>query len=422
MIKEIKLPEIAENVHVVTLVDLRVSAGDKIEKDQPVFDVETDKAAVEIPSPFSGIVKEIYFKVGDQINVGDVILTMETDVEESANSAGNKEILHPEKKEEPEIKSEKQTIKTPDILKTASTVVPKKEVPASPSVRMLARELGVNIYEVPGSGKDNRILDEDVKNYAKKIITERSSVFQAGVEIELPDFTKWGEIEKKPMSRVRELTAQNMSMAWRNIPHVFQFGKADISSLEDFRKKYSAMVEKKGGKMTMTALLVKLVSVALKQFPAFNASIDLKNNEIIYKKYIHIGIAVDTDRGLLVPVIKDADKKSIIDISVELTELAKKTRDKKISPDELDGGTFTISNLGGIGGTSFTPIVYSPQVAILGVSKAAMEQVWSDNKFKPKLMMPLTLSYDHRAIDGADGARFLTWLCEVIEFPLEILL
>jgi pyruvate dehydrogenase E2 component (dihydrolipoamide acetyltransferase) len=240
--------------------------------------------------------------------------------------------------------------------------------------------------------------------------------------IELPDFSKWGETERKPMNKVRQITAKNTLQSWNSIPHVTQFDKADITNLEKFRNQYSAYVEKAGGKLTVTAILLKIAGFALQQFPRFNSSLDSQSNEIVYKKYIHIGVAVDTDRGLLVPVIRDVDKKSITTLAVELGEMAKKARNKKISPDEMEGGNFTISNLGGLGGTAFTPVVFPPQVAIMGVSRATTEPVFADGAFEPRQILPINISYDHRVIDGADGARFLRWVCEALENPFALFL
>jgi pyruvate dehydrogenase E2 component (dihydrolipoamide acetyltransferase) len=295
---------------------------------------------------------------------------------------------------------------------------PASDLPAAPSVRRLARELGVDIRRVNGSGPQNRITMEDVKSYTKKSMESKASTVAADTDYELPDFTKWGSVRREKMDTIRKLTARAMTESWQNIPHVFQFDKADITELENFRRKYSKQAEKEGAKLTFTAILLKITAGALKTFPRFNASIDLKNEEIVFKEYVNIGVAVDTERGLLVPVIRDADKKSIIELSIELNDLAEKARKKKIMPDDLQGGNFAISNLGGIGGTSFTPIVYRPNVAILGVSRSQLEPVYTDGEFRPRMMLPVSLSYDHRAIDGADGARFLRWLCEALENPL----
>ena len=276
----------------------------------------------------------------------------------------------------------------------------------------------MDIRKVPGSGSYDRITIDDVKAHAKKLLETGGDKRAVTDSYELPDFSKYGNIRKEKMDNIRKITARTMAESWQTIPHVFQFDKADVTGLEDFRKRYSKLVEKEGAKLTVTAILLKLTAEALKAFPKFNASLDLKNEEIIYKEYVNIGVAVDTDRGLIVPVIRDADKKSITQLSVELNNLAEKARNRKIMPDDLQGGNFAISNLGGIGGTNFTPIVYRPNVAILGVSRSQTEPVYIDGEFMPRIMLPLSLSYDHRIIDGADGARFLRWLCEAMENPL----
>jgi len=303
--------------------------------------------------------------------------------------------------------------------------------PAAPSVRRMARELGVDIDAVSGSGAAGRISIEDVKSHTKRLLegAARAGTAAPGSApggITLPDFSRWGEIERQPMRPVRRKTAEHLSAAWRAIPHVTQHDLADVTALEELRKKYAKEAEEAGGNLTVTAIATKVVAVALKVFPQFNASIDLAAEEIIYKKYVNIGIAVDTDRGLLVPVVRDADTKNIIQIAVEIAQLSAKARDRKISLDEMQGGCFSISNLGGIGGTYFTPIVNAPELAILGISRARMEPVWQApergqgpaiGEFVPRLMLPLSLSYDHRAIDGADGIRFLRWVVQALEQP-----
>jgi pyruvate dehydrogenase E2 component (dihydrolipoamide acetyltransferase) len=284
----------------------------------------------------------------------------------------------------------------------------------------MARELGVDIGQVAGSGPGGRISIDDVKAHTKKLVTTvAAGGAVAGVAEALPDFTRWGAIDRQPMRAVRRKTAEHLSAAWATIPHVTQHDEADITSLEELRKKYAKQVEAAGGNLTVTAIAVKICAAALKVFPQFNSSIDLAANEIIYKKFVNIGIAVDTDRGLLVPVIRDADTKSITQISVELSQLSERARNRKISLDEMQGGCFSISNLGGIGGTLFTPIVNAPEVAILGISRGRMEPIYNKDsgQFVPRLMLPLSLSYDHRVIDGADGIRFLRWVVEAIEQP-----
>ncbi len=451
MIKEIKLPEIADNVDTAVVLEVLVSVGDKVEKDDSLAEMESDKATFEMPSEESGTVKEIKVKDGDEVKVGQVMFTIDTSAgEEQKGEPEEKEELE-EKKEEAEAAEEKKApekekeekipeekkgvsegIKEPEkdrveeeeettgetgIKEEEDTGKPASEVPAPPSVRRLAREIGVNIHKVTGSGPYNRITFDDVKAFAKKQL-EGGQKAAAADDYELPDFSKWGKVRREKMATIRKITAKAMAESWQTIPHVFQFDKADITDLEKFRKKYSKFVEKEGSKLTITAMLVKLTAEALKKFPRFNASLDMKNEEVIYKDYVHIGVAVDTDRGLLVPVIRDADKKSITELSLELDELAEKARKKKIMPDELQGGNFAISNLGGIGGTNFTPIVYRPNVAILGVSRSQTEPVYIDGEFQPRMMLPLSLSYDHRIIDGADGARFLRWMCEALENPM----
>jgi len=290
-------------------------------------------------------------------------------------------------------------------------------VPAAPSVRRMARELGVDIGEVPGGGPGGRISVDDVKAHAKRLLAGGARSGRGPAAVPLPDFTRWGSVERQPMRAVRRKTAEHLSAAWATIPHVTQFDLADITALEELRKKYAKQIEAAGGNLTVTAIAVKIVAAALKVFPQFNASIDLAADEIIVKKYVNIGVAVDTDRGLLVPVIRDADRKNIAQLSVELAQLSEKARTRKISLEEMQGGCFSISNLGGIGGTYFTPIVNAPEVAILGISRARMEPLFKDGAFVPRLMLPLSLSYDHRAIDGADGIRFLRWVAEAFEQP-----
>jgi pyruvate dehydrogenase E2 component (dihydrolipoamide acetyltransferase) len=294
--------------------------------------------------------------------------------------------------------------------------------PASPSVRRLAREIGVDINDVQGTGPVGRISQEDVKEHARRILSSIGSagsgaVAGARAARALPDFQKWGEVERQPWSNIRRVTAEHLSYAWSTIPHVTQFDKADITALEELRKKFKEPVAKAGGNLTVTAMLVRILATAVRKFPQFNASIDGERGELVYKKFVNVGVAVDTDRGLLVPVIRNADRKNIQEIAIEINQLAAKARDKKLTIEEMSGGGISISNLGGIGGTAFTPIVNWPEVAILGVSRGAMEPVWKDGQFEPRLMLPLSLSYDHRVIDGADGMRFMKWVVEAIEQP-----
>lgn len=440
MIKEIKLPEIADNIDVATVVSIHVSEGDTVSQDDSIAEMESDKAVFDLPTDTAGTIKEIKVKEGDEVKVGQVILTVETsdgaesgdekkaEVEyekkakdengekEKAKDEAEEEDEKEEKEEKEEEKDEKEEAKEKE--EEAEKHPGEKEVAAAPSIRRLARELGVEINKVEGTGPYNRITAEDVKAYAKSIIQQSGDKTSIRDDYELPDFSKFGDIERKSMDTIRKRTAENMTASWQTIPHVFQFDKADVTDLETFRKKYEKVVEKEGGKLTVTAILLKITAMALEKFPKFNATLDFNNKEIIYKKYIHMGVAVDTERGLLVPVIRDVNKKTITELSVELGELAEKARSKKIMPDDLQGGNFAISNLGGIGGTGFTPIVYRPNVAILGVSRSTTEPVFIDGEFKPRTILPLSLSYDHRLIDGAEAARFLRWICEALENSL----
>ncbi len=459
------VPELGENVEAGDVVRIMVKPGDALAKDQPVLELETDKATIEVPSSVAGVIKEIKVKQGDKVKVGQVVLTVDeaTGAASAAPPAAKEKPAQskaaPEKKPEaapaaaasskdkppaapPKPAPAKADEATHDDLAgsespheeaTPSRVVDFSRggqraaqppaaaaptpsggglVPAAPSTRRYARELGIDVGEVDGSGPGGRISHDDVKTYARGVITAGGGRV-AGVP--LPDFSQWGEIDVQPMRNIRRVTAERLSAAWQSIPHVTQYDKADITDLEALRQKYAKKVEQAGGKLTITAIALKVIAGALKTFPQFNSSVDMKNQSIVLKKYVHIGVAVDTDRGLLVPVIRDVDKKNIVQLSVELAEAAAKTKAFKLQPAEMQGASFTISNLGGIGGTYFSPIINAPEVAIVGISRSAMEPVWKDEQFEPRLMMPLSLSYDHRVIDGADAIRFLRWVCEAFE-------
>lgn len=430
---EFKLPDLGENIASGSVVRVLVASGDTIAQGDPVLELETDKATVEVPSDVGGTITEILVKEGDDASVGQTILTVETTVGESKPPPKPKPVekaapaampAPPEAKAEPR----PEPPVAPAVAPTAPKVAPQPEhrfVPAPPNTRRMARELGVDITQVIGTGVEGRITIDDVKRHARELLTAaRPSPAPAEAastrrEVKLPDFSLWGEIEPAPMKGIRKATANQMDLAWSTIPHVTNFDKADITELENLRKRFGPQVEAAGGKLTVTAILIKLVAAALKKFPKFNASVDLANQQVIYKKYYNIGVAVDTDRGLLVPVIKSVDQKNIQEIAVELGEISVKARDGKLSLDEMQGGNFTITNLGGIGGTNFTPIVNHPEVAILGLARGAREPVFNPEtgQFEPKLMLPLALSYDHRLIDGADAARFLRWLVGSLEEP-----
>jgi pyruvate dehydrogenase E2 component (dihydrolipoamide acetyltransferase) len=450
MVTEFRLPELGEEIESGDVVKILVSVGDTVTKDQAVMEVETEKALIEVPAPVSGAIKEIHVKEGEKVKVGQLLFT----IDEGAERVEKKE--EPKKqekeKEKVEAKEERKKAKKKEREAEKKEVRKKAEVqegeevekvvefsrltraaaepkitrgiaPASPSVRRLAREIGVDINQVPGTGPEGRITEEDVKNYARQLLVGAVAVEPSGQRpvSPLPDFSQWGEVERKPMTNVRRKTAEHLSRAW-TAPHVTQHDKADVTRLEELRKQYGKKAERLGGKLTITAIILKVVASALRVFPQFNASVDMANEEIIYKKYYHIGVAVDTDHGLLIPVIRDVDKKNIIELSVELSQVSEKARSRKITLEEMRGGTFTITNLGGIGGTYFTPIINSPEVAILGVSRASIEPVFVNGQFEPRLILPLSLSYDHRVIDGADAARFLRWVAEALEQPFKVIL
>jgi pyruvate dehydrogenase E2 component (dihydrolipoamide acetyltransferase) len=448
---EFKLPELGENISQGDLVRLMIAPGTKVSEGQPVMELETDKAVIEVPSSVSGVVKEVKVKEGEKIKVGQVIFTLEGGAPAPAETSRtrNAPVEHVSGQHgarlafqaaiRAEGKTEEQAL-PPDQPRPASPVFSmpvqlgkvagtehRQAIPAAPHVRRFAREVGVDIYEVKGTGPGGRISEDDVKSYAKALLSAAATAAQAPpraghfAQPQLPDFAKWGKVERVSMRGVRRKTAQHLAEAWNTIPHVTQHDRADITELEQLRARFAPKAEEAGGKMTVTAIALKVCAAALKVFPQFNASIDIEKEEIVYKQYINIGVAADTDRGLLVPVIRDVEKKNIVELAVELSQLSKKARDKKITPEEMQGGTFTITNLGGIGGVGFTPIVNYPEVAILGLSRSRMEPEWIESKdggkFEPRLILPLSLSYDHRLIDGADAARFLRWIAEAFEQP-----
>jgi pyruvate dehydrogenase E2 component (dihydrolipoamide acetyltransferase) len=472
MATEFKLPEVGEGITSGTVVGVLVSVGDTIAKDQAVLELETDKAVVEVPSSVSGVVQEILVKENEEASVGQVVLIVgegegagagaetgdaakdegaaadaqqqdpQAPAEEGRPSAGAADAAAEEDaaQEVAEERDDRGTgakkaeiddaAKATDAEGAQRTPKPydtpveeKEPLPAAPSVRRLARELGVNLRDVKGSGILGRISAEDVRRVAagegQRDAPPAAPAPAAPTAQPLPDFSKYGSVRREPMSGIRKATVRSMTNAWSSVPMVTHFDKADTAAFEAFRKRYQARAEAAGAKLTPTAVLLKMVVGALKKFPKFNASLDLENNEIVYKDYLHIGVAVDTEYGLLVPVIRDVDKKGVIQLAKELGEVAEKARARKLGPEDMQGGNFSISNLGGIGGSGFTPIVNPPEVAILGVARGAVEPVWDKDEgtFKPRTMMPLSLSYDHRLIDGADAARFLRLICETIEDP-----
>lgn len=441
--KNFKIPELGENIKSASIVKVLVSVGDTVELDQPLLELETDKATIEVPSDIAGKVISIAVNEGDTVTIGQEVLGIDETasgqapvqvpvVEQKAEAPVEIKIAPAPVAEKVEI-PEKEEVFVPAptvaadgpkvIVENQPPIVP-NAAPAAPSVRRLAREIGVNVNQIKGTGPGGRILLDDVKAFSKALHQQRNEIQHIRAEQHqepLPDFTKFGEIEMQAMSNIRYKTADHLSHAWHTIPHVTQFDKADITALEEFRKSYAKMADKQGVKLTVTAILVKVIALALKKFPQFNASVDMQNKQLIYKKYYNIGIAVDTDFGLMVPVIRNADKMNVIEIAREMNVLAEKARTKKAGIADLSGGCFTITNLGGIGGTAFTPIVNAPEVAILGVSRGQMEPVYIDGKFEPRLMLPFSLSYDHRIIDGADGIRFLRWIIDAIENPMKLI-
>lgn len=435
---EFKLPELGENIEGGDIINIMVSKGESVIKEQPIMEIETDKAVIELPAPIDGLIKELHVENGDSIIIGQLLVTFDTDGNQPSKSA-EQDVSEPEaiaikevsQETVKEIKPEEQASDSELGSDNSNVISISREeedsdnnkiiIPASPSVRRLAREIGVEITNVYGSGPGGRITENDVKEFAKSNLSTTEAKKSTTAKITQVDQTQksGGLIEE--MNKVRVLTADRLTQSWK-APHVTQHDKADITELEKLRKQYGDQVSQAGGKLTMTSIVTKITSQALVKFPKFNCSIDMENHQIINNNNFNIGIAVDTDRGLLVPVIKNADKKNITEISVELSDISQRSRNKKIKVDELQGSTFTITNLGGIGGTYFTPVINFPNVAILGLSRSTIEPVYTDGEFKPRLMMPLSLSYDHRIIDGADAIRFLRWIIEGLENPFFTLL
>ena len=414
---EFRLPEIGEGVTEATVTAVFAEAGKPARKDEPFVELETDKAAFELPCQFDGKVKDIAVAVGDTVKVGGLIAVIEegndapgseTRPEPAPTPPAEKNSPGPAKVEEPPPAHTK-----PVEHKKGPASAP----PSSPAAKSLARDLGINISEVK-SAAGGRVSLEDVRAHAKDLINSPSAGGAGG----LPDFSPWGEIERAPVSTVGKASAQQLSKSWRTVPHVTHHDSADITELEQLRKTFSPKAEEAGGKLTVTAIMVKVAASALGVFTKFNGSFDEARGEMIFKKYVNIGVAVDTERGLMVPVIKNASEKNIVEISIELSDLAKRAREKNIKPDELAGATFTVSNLGGIGGDSFTPIINPPEVAILGLARANVRPVFdaASGQFKPRTILPLSLSYDHRMIDGAEAARFARWVAEAVEEPFKL--
>ena len=435
-IKEVLVPDIGDFKE-VDVIEVLVQPGDRIAPEQSLITVESDKATMEIPAPFAGVVKELRIKVGDKVSKGTPIAAVESaETQSTAPSAGEGS----KPPSEPAAQAPAQKLSSPTPVKpvAAPTTAPAAPpVPfdssaqsaafkphASPSVRKFARDLGVDLVKVNGTGPKGRITQEDVQGFVKGVMKAAPA---AGAPKAAPggltlaplpqiDFAKFGPVEIQPLSRIRKLSGANLHRNWVTIPHVTQFEEADITELETFRQANTADTEKQGFKLTMLAFLIKASVTALRQYPNFNASLDAAGENLVIKKYYHVGVAVDTPEGLVVPVIRDADRKGVFDLARELGQVSKNAREKKLKPGDMQGGTFSISSLGGVGGTAFTPIINAPEVAILGVSRSVMRPIWDGKQlqFAPRLMLPLSLSYDHRVIDGAAAARFITYLAALL--------
>ena len=410
----------------VEVIELLVKPGDSVDKEQSLITLESDKATMEIPSPGAGIVRSIKVKVGDKVSKGSPILVLEGKAGKAGSPAPAPQAPASVRQPVPAAAAAPQPV--PREPRDETTSKPH----ASPSVRKFARELGVDLSQVQGSGPKGRILHTDVQGYVKGALSGKAAPAAArpaggGLPFNLPawpevDFAKFGPIESKPLSRIQKLSGPYLHRNWISIPHVTQFDEADITELEAFRKAQTAETEKRGFKLTMLAFLIKACVTALKQFPDFNSSLDKSGETLTLKKYFHIGVAVDTPGGLVVPVVRDADRKGVFDVASELAQISKLAREGKLKPGDMQGGTFSISSLGGIGGAFFTPIINAPEVAILGASRAATKPVWNGKEFAPRLIMPIALSYDHRVIDGASAARFTTYLVSVLSDIRKIIL
>jgi len=438
MATEIKLPELAEGLQEGEVLDVKVEAGASVSKGQTLLEVDAEKATIDVPSPQDGQVTQLLVKKGDRVHVGQVLCLMDGD---GAPASGGRKSPGEAFTSPGEAKTRASAVQAEPDVKPTATRQPQPEadgtppphaepaetstgpVAAGPATRRLARELGVDLQQVTGTGPGGRVSEEDIKEYVRAITSGAVHAApqppSAGVAAPpLPDFERWGPVERRPLEPVRRRTAEQMSLAWSLIPHVTQHDQADITDLDAFRRQQDGS----GPKPTITAFALKAAAIALKQYPQFNASLDTATSQLILKHYYHIGVAVDTDRGLLVPVVRDVHQKSVAELAQELGDIAERARQKKLAADEMRGGTFTISNQGGIGGTAFSPIVNWPEVAIMGLSRSRLQPVFRDGQVVPRLILPLCVSYDHRVVDGADAARFTRRLAELLENPLQMLL
>jgi pyruvate dehydrogenase E2 component (dihydrolipoamide acetyltransferase) len=426
---EIKLPSLGENVKEAEVLRVLVKKGDTVQKDQPVLEMESEKATFEVPAPQSGTVTEIHVAKGSKVGVGQTILTLEEKREDGRPEEAKEEAKErakteapappPEKEEArekpaapPKAREERPPEERPEVVQEEARVA------AGPATRRLARELGVDLTQVRGTEAGGRITTEDVKRHVR----ERPAAGRGPEPAEVPDFARWGEVERRPLSAIEKTAARRLSESWRGVPHVTHHDLADVTELEQARERYESGRKPSEPKMTVTALVVKAAVAALRAFPRCNASLDLAREELVLKRYVHIGVAVDTEHGLLVPVVRDADRKTTREIAAEIAALADRARQRKLGPDEMQGASFTVTNLGGIGGIGFTPIVSLPEVVILGLSRTREELVMRSGQVAARLMLPLSLSYDHRAVNGADAARFVRHLAGLLEDPVHLLM
>lgn len=437
MATEIKLPVLGEGLKGGDVLEVKVAVGDQVQPGQTLVEIEAEKSTVEVPAPMPGMITQILVKKGDAVTVGQPLCLFESQETSAAPAAppaaapasrlpdaapaappaakparvpagdGASIPVEPRRAERP----------VPPAAAPAAGSDGERVVPAGPATRRLARELGVELHRVKGTGPGGRVGPEDVKAFVRELAAQPQAEELGTIRVPpLPDFERWGRTERRPLDGVRRKTAEQMALAWNLIPHVTQHDLVDVTDVDAFRRQQ----EGKGPKLTVTAFALKAAAIALKQFPQFNATLDLGNQQLILKHYYHVGVAVDTERGLLVPVLRDVDRKSVLELAQEMADVAEKARQKKLQPEDLRGGTFTITNLGGIGGTGFTPIVNWPEVAILGMARARLTPVVRDGQIVPRLLLPLSLSYDHRVIDGADAARFVRRLAEMLENPWQM--
>ena len=419
-IKQVLVPDIGKFKD-VEIIEVMVGAGDSVRAEDALITLETDKATMDVPSPFFGIVKELKVKVGDKVSEGALVALIEASGDVAASASIAPSAMHAAVPAATPAKPASVLPHVPVVPQAAPAPVASNVISAkahaSPSIRRFAHELGVDLTLVKGSGEKNRITKDDVQNFVKAQLAQPRGATGNGLQVaEMPatDFAQFGAVESKPLSRIKKLSGAYLHRNWVTIPHVTQHDEADITGMEAFRKQLNEEYAKQGIKITPLAFLLKAVVEALQQFPEFNASLDASGENLVLKKYFHIGVAVDTPDGLVVPVLRDVNQKGLIQLAKELGEISARAREKKISAAEMQGGCFTVSSLGGIGGTAFTPIINAPEVAILGVSRASMKPVWKDGKFESCLMLPLSLSYDHRVIDGAAGTRFIVYLGQVL--------